>query len=269
MVNFDLDNYNISTQEKYNYGRPDIQIEDKDHIILIENKISADFTPDQIKRYMQILIENYDNKKKHLVLLSPQKNQSEYLEKICKQLGIEKIEKDQLATISNVEFHVITWDQICSFLQSNDVISSHLIQFMNENFLYSEKLEGEEMMIMNSDTVPMLLNKIWNVITSSRQFLSERKYTVTRMSQSKNQFLYYVEFEWGNICIQYFTTFWMMFNSPFALQINLNRKRTAPRLERIGYKYDENYGYICPVVIESEEIEKAFNSNIVEILKKD
>ena len=95
-----------------------------------------------------------------------------------------------------------------------------------------------------------------------------KEISLSRMSQSKTQYLYYLQYDWGDICVQTFMDFWRKYKTPFALQVIEKQNKNYDRLTEIGYIHDEEYHYVYPIRVESTEIENEFCSKAFEIASK-
>ncbi|WP_028975029.1 PD-(D/E)XK nuclease family protein [Spirochaeta cellobiosiphila] len=233
-------------------------------MIIIENKFFADFSKgDQIKRYLEILENDSEHQNKSLFLLTI-KNRKDYLEnKIKEQLGSSNLKvyfQDK-----NVKYETVFWDDIFKLFQSEDIFLSELSKFVRENYIVNSKIGAEEVELINSIKIPNLLKQINEAIVINRDYMANHGYKVTRMTRAKDC-LYYLEFSWGLVCVEYFQDFWHEYHTPFSLQLmdvwnkkilNLNKLRELEFIE------NKTYGYILPISISGEDINDSFNDQVL------
>jgi len=263
--------FQTQTQKTFKEGRPDIVIEGNDIITLIENKFYANFSnDDQITRYIEILENNYNDYSVRKLIVLTVRNRSSYLMKeIKRQLNTNNIET-KFAEY-NIVFSMIYWEDILEVIKNFDQITFELDNFIYENYIRETIINEHEKIMINNNEIPQLLEKVWNSIIFSRDYLMEYGFSTSRMSQSRTTLLYYVEFSWGRVCIQLFIHFWKKYNSPFVVQIMNDwktKRKDISSLVSIGFTRDEEYDYIYPIPIDGDDLSQELNLKLFEVLKR-
>jgi PD-(D/E)XK nuclease superfamily protein len=116
--------YEVSSQVNLpDYGKPDIVISGPTEIIVIENKFFAEFSQgDQVKRYVEYLVNDSAFTEKRLILLTVKSRAPYLLNKIREQLLCDDI--NHHLEEKGIRFETLHWEEILSLFQSNDFLVS-------------------------------------------------------------------------------------------------------------------------------------------------
>lgn len=269
-LNYSYDKiYTFQTQKRFDtYDRPDLIIESGEEIFIIENKFNAEFSKNnQVQRYIELLTRMDEYNSKNFILLTV-RNRQHYLEnKIKKQIKTKDIE-DHCKKLK-INYRVVLWNEILKVIKCHDTLIRELEKFIEANYIKSTSINRDEKKMLNSKAVPELLIKIWNAISLSKDFLSEKGYIVSRTSQSRTTYLYNVEFPWGKLCIQLFIDFWEKYETPFVVQAMNDWLKSDVDLEKllkIDFIEDENYEYLYPVRLEENDLSLELNKKLLDLI---
>lgn len=156
--------YKITTQNCNRDGtsKPDITIVSDDIILFIECKIDSEEGRQQLSRYADVLINEYENKRKYLV----------YLTKY-------DLTKDRLKDKADVIFFPCLWENLCNKISiENDHFSMELKMFIQDTFMKKIK----EITKVDIE----ILKNISNVIEGYDGFLNDYKEKVENRYSNYN-----------------------------------------------------------------------------------
>ena len=258
--------FEILTQD-YNpeHGIPDLVIQNSNSIIILENKFWADFSQkNQYWRYTQILLEKNDFEKKYLVLLCLQNKLGYFKLKIYEQFKLKGIkisnesELTKYLNNSGIEPIFLIWEDIINLFMSKNLLSESIEQFINTRFINLITIQKEELTLLNSKTIPNLLNIIWNTVDQIKGILNNEKFKIGRTGQSRLFYGYTIYYDWGNLWFGQYIDSWRTYDTPFVIQLRENwiseehiRKKAPEYLRSIGFIENSDLGFLFPFNIEN------------------
>lgn len=258
--------FEILTQEyDPEYGIPDLVIQNSKSIIILENKFWADFSQkNQYWRYTQMLLEKKDFDKKYLVLLCLKNKLGHFKQKIYEQFKLkgnnisDESELTNYLNSNGIQPIFLIWEDILNLFMSKNLISESIEQFINSRFINLIKIQKEELILLNSNTIPNLLNIICNTVDQIKGILSNEKFKIGRTGQSRLFYGYTIYFEWGSLWFGEYIESWKTYNTPLVIQIRENwisdekvRKIAPDYLQSIGFIKNPDLGFLFPVKIEN------------------
>lgn len=272
--------YDITTQRVFEGAeRPDLVIEGEEEVIFIENKFYASFSGgNQMYVYFSRLINNFKDKEKHLILLTIKDRKELYLKDIRSQFNqkaslLTNEELFEYCINNGVNLRVIIWEDIFKLFDTSDILIANLTEYIRNKYLTTTILKKEELVMLQNDDVPVLLNKLWAGIDKIKDILSSDGYSVTRTSQSRIFYAFRVERAWGMIWVTFDHYCWLNYNTPYVLQLR-NRMLKGSyqvadlefRMSKIGFIYDKTQEYIFPIKITEADLAGSVSEVIKEKL---
>ncbi|RQD75863.1 MAG: hypothetical protein D5R97_05365 [Candidatus Syntrophonatronum acetioxidans] len=276
-----LDGYEIRVEAPLDdKGRADIIIESDELLIIVENKFYASFSlGDQIKRYMEYLMQSGNGRSVILVLLSPEERGPYYLSMVKEQLGImgkgpgrtlEEIKK----TMDNesIKFVWLTWEKLLEDFACGNFIVEHLGDFIRSRYLKDTTLTREELKMINQNDIPVILDKIWTSIDKVKDALAE-DYKVKRTTQSRLIYGFFLEETWGDVWVGLYTIIWKEYSAPFFIQARDNwfsesfsSEKVASSLKEVGFSEHKEMGYVYLINVNNADLVGEFESKVRECL---
>lgn len=193
----EMENFNITTQKVYEFGRPDVEIQSLTTSILIECKVDSSERFDQLNDYKKIL-DGFITGKKNLVYLT-------------------KYHEAKNLKFDCVKFHEIKWSQIFKIINENNLqITQQLKLYLKDqnmadtnNFNYYDlsalkSIAGtiEKMDEILNGIKPMFYSYIGNFSKDSSRStrLKESRYVNYYDLNYKGEYIYSIEagFYWWN-----------------------------------------------------------------------
>lgn len=249
------------------YGWADILFESSNILIVLENKFFADFSQnDQIKRYLSYLLEQSRGRLTLLVLLTPNNRCNYYLSKVQDQIDInEECQitynkgKHHYQISDKIKFIWLPWEELLSDFDCGNIIVEYLNDFITSKYLINTVLIEEELKMINDDSIPILLEKLWGIVDKSKDGLSS-KYEVKNTTQSRLLYGFHINIKIGKMWFGLYTISWKEYEQPITLQIrkdwidnNISIDELDSFLEEIGFKNHKELEYVYPVKIENPD----------------
>ncbi len=259
-------------------GRADILIESEEFLIVVENKFYASFSyGDQIKRYMEYLMEFRNGRKGILVLLSPEERGPYYLSMVKEQLGITEKESGkaleqikELMVDEGIKFTWLTWEKLLQDFACGNFVVEHLSDFIKSRYLKDTTLTKEELKMINQNDIPVILEKLWTSIDKVKDALAE-DYKVKRTSQSRLVYGFFMSEPWGDLWVGSYTNTWRDYSTPVIIQIkdkwysepySLEKEKLSSILNDIGFIEHKELGYIYLIKIDSTDLVGEIESKV-------
>lgn len=249
------------------YGWADILFESSSILIVLENKFFADFSQnDQIKRYLNYLQEQSRDRLSILVLLTPYNRGNYYLSKVQDQIDIYKEcqitynkRKHHYLISDKIKFIWLPWEELLSDFDCGNIIVEHLDDFITSKYLINTVFAEEELKMINDDSIPNVLEKLWGTVDKSKDGFSS-KYEVKNTTQSRLVYGFHINTKIGKVWFGLYTISWKEYGHPFTLQIrkdwvdnNINTDKLNSFLEEIGFKTHKDLEYVYPIKIENPD----------------
>ena len=172
----------INTQSKRECGIPDIIIENKNIIILVEVKTSlyTGLTSNQPENYLSYL-KKYEAKNKYFVALIPKKYQH-----------IQKI-KDSLSDENNITIssHIVTWESLASSLEKSELskMNQYVYDFchhIKKKYLFKKiQLSYKECSFMYEKSTATGLKKVLNIVDKLMIIIQDKGYSIEKECNNK------------------------------------------------------------------------------------
>lgn len=255
--------FRVTTQQAdKKLGRPDLTIDGEDVLILIENKFSALFSPNQLYRYSQIL----DEAGKHrsvLVLVCPKHHRKSYELDIIEQFrtGDETsntIEELQ-AQLQKKRIHlvVLTWEELLRILDSSHFLVGELAAFVRDRFLTHVQFVNTEVQRIMSTEIPELLNRVLNLVDRVKGEIAGGHIETRRSSQSIKYYGFGLGLSNTSFYFGYMFDWWIKFKTPLFVQVSPtwdgNGHLTEEVLVQAGFSKEAENNYLFPIRIADGE----------------
>lgn len=248
-----FDYSDIKTQvSNYDYGRPDIVIENKDLILVIENKINSytELTENQKGNYVNFLNDKEDKKIKLLIFIIPKTYMFQY-------------------KVQQIPTHILYWEEILLELQ-NASIEKYFTDFISiANSLMNYEIITIEESDMEHLAKPESFIKLVRILESLKKLFSTNSY---KIDDEKNGYSYgfFVKSRTINssIYIGIVYDLWISENEPIYIGFHDSFPNKAAVIKKENEKIlttedDKDWSYIkIPLaLLIAEETKNKDNSN--------
>lgn len=269
--------FRVTTQESdVQLGRPDLKIEGEDTLVLLENKFSALFTPNQLPRYAKML-EHARKGTSVLVLMCPRHKRTGYELDVVRQFsgtGMRfptfKTLQDHLLT-SNVRLRVVTWEELLRVMDSGHFLSTELASFIRERFLVHVEFTATEVRRIMSTEIPELLQKIFDLVERVKGEIEGNGIEAGRSSQSVRYWGFSLSKNGTAFYFGYMFNYWSKYDTPLFLQTSSTWERNHHLndgvLAQAEFVKESDTEYLFPIRL-NEGDEDAVLHAVVERLQK-
>lgn len=260
--------YSVTLQPDFGpAGRGDLLLENSEYRVLVENKFYASFSgQDQLVRYARHLAETCDEDQAAiLVLLTVADRQEYYVSTLASHFRAVRSSQSVDESLSlvclhmrqiGVDFLALSWEDVLSDFTCGNDIADALSVYIRERFVRSTALTSEERIMMESDLVPDLMEKLWAIVDKVKDALGSGGRSTGRTSQSRLFYGFAVHESWGDIWVGTYMTAWKSYQSALCLQIRRDWMRAAARADTIGallgelgFKESSELEFVFPISV--------------------
>jgi hypothetical protein len=257
--------FEILTQESFsNFGIPDLILQNDETIFIIEIKFWAEFSKgDQFYRYTQLLSTLVDYQKKYLVLICLKNKLNYFKSKICEQFSKDgitnEIELEEYFSSLKINPIYLLWEDILSLLSSDNILSQSIHEFISERFINLIKVDKMEIEMINTHTLPNIIQKLWAAIDQIKSILDNQNISVGRTSQSRLFYGFIIKRDWGSFWFGMYIESWLITNTPFTIQLRKEwitndnfKEKFEKNYQEIGFIENKELGYLLPITVKEE-----------------
>lgn len=252
--------FRVSTQESdARLGRPDLKIEGEDTLVLLENKFSALFSPNQLPRYAEML-EQARKGTSVLVLLCPQYKRTGYELDAVRQFGDRGM---RLPTFTELQAHlltlnirllVVTWEELLRVMDSGHFLVTELASFIRERFLVHVEFTATEVRRIMSTEIPEMLQKIFTLVDRVKGEIEGNGIEAGRSSQSVRYWGFHLSKNDTDFYFGYMFDHWVKYETPLFLQTSptwkANGHLTEELLAQAGFVKESDKEYLAPIRVQ-------------------
>lgn len=252
--------FRVSTQESdQRLGRPDLKIEGEDALILLENKFTALFSPNQLPRYAELLGQS-TKPTKVLVLVCPQHKRTGYELDAVRQFGATGVQVESFAelqarlTSEGIRLLVVTWEELLRVMDSDHFVVTELASFIRERFLVHIEFTPAEVRRVMSTEIPEMLLKLFKLVSRIKGEIEGNGIEVGRSSQSVRYWAFNLFKNDTAFYFGYMLDPWMEYETPLFLQCSptweLNTRLTEEMLIQVGFTKVADDNFLLPIRLE-------------------
>ncbi len=216
--------FRVATQESdTRLGRPDLKVEGEDTLLLVENKFSALFSPNQLPRYVEIL-EQAGRATSALALVCPNHMRTRYEQDALKQFGDRGARFPSVAELQahlrtrNIKLFIVTWEELLRVLDSGHFLVTELASFVRERFLVHVEFTAEEVRRIMSTEIPEMLKKLFKLVDRIKGEIGGQGIEPGRSSQSVRVLGFSLSKNGIGFYFGYMFDLWIKYETPLFLK---------------------------------------------------
>jgi hypothetical protein len=252
--------FRVSTQESVDrQGRPDLRIEGEDTLILLENKFSALFTPNQLPRY-RAMIEQAGKRVGVLVLLCPHHKRTGYELDAVAQFAANGIQFPTFGELQNhlltrsIRLVVLTWEELLRVIESGNFLISELASFIRDRFLVHVEFTTLEIRRIMSTEIPEMLQKIFTLVERVKGEIGGNGIETGRSSQSMRYFGFNLVKNGTSFYFGYMFDHWVKYGTPILIQTSPqwepNQHLNEEFLLQSGFVKESDNEFLVPIQLQ-------------------